>query len=268
MARQHLMRHLLVLTLRLACAEESDGENVALDTAAHASLLDVVASVFLRPARRHRRAVAHRAVVFSYAPDASLSSAGWRPSLAMDIAAVVSQSDLVRFLHDHATELGPLRSATVDELRLGAAPVRAVPADASALSAFQALVRHDVSALGIVSPVGGTLVGNLSASDLRCLLPHQFGRLALPVARFVAEQCASSLMVVSVSPRSTLGAVLDRFAFSCVHHVYVVDGAAQKKTRAAKRACNAHEHAHAFLLKRTCVCVLFLPAQMRAARCA
>jgi hypothetical protein len=212
--------------------------------------------------------VAHRAVVFSYAPDASLSSAGWRPSLAMDIAAVVSQSDLVRFLHDHATELGPLRSATVDELRLGAAPVRAVPADASALSAFQALVRHDVSALGIVSPVGGTLVGNLSASDLRCLLPHQFGRLALPVARFVAEQCASSLMVVSVSPRSTLGAVLDRFAFSCVHHVYVVDGAAQKKTRAAKRACNAHEHAHAFLLKRTCVCVLFLPAQMRAARCA
>jgi hypothetical protein len=94
-------------------------------------------------------------------------------------------------------------------------------------------------------------VGNLSASDLRCLLPHQFGRLALPVARFVAEQCASSLMVVSVSPRSTLGAVLDRFAFSCVHHVYVVDGATPRTahhtrwhgmladTRARVRVCCA-----------------------------
>jgi hypothetical protein len=135
-------------------AEECDGENVAFDTTASASLLELASAVFLRPARSHRRAVAHRAVVFSYAPDARLSSFGWRPALAMDIAAVVSQSDLVRFLHEHASELGPLRSATVDDLRLGAAPVRAVPADASALSAFQTLVRHDVSAVGITSPLG------------------------------------------------------------------------------------------------------------------
>jgi hypothetical protein len=70
---------------------------------------------------------------------------------------------------------------------------------------------------------GGTLVGNLSTSDLRGLTPHQFGRLSLPVARFVAEQCADSLMVVSVAPRSSLGAVLDRLVYARVHHVYVVD---------------------------------------------
>jgi hypothetical protein len=165
-ARQHLMRHLLVLTLRLACAEESDGENVALDTAAHASLLDVVASVFLRPARRHRRAVAHRAVVFSYAPDAELSSFGWRPCLSMDIAAVLTQSDIIRFLHAHAAELGVLRAAAVADLQLGTSPVVTVSADVTALQAFQQMVNADVSAVGIVAPLGALRVASLREPKL------------------------------------------------------------------------------------------------------
>ena len=211
---------------RSPLAAECDGENLALDTTANASLLDVVASVFLRPARGHRRAVAHRAVVFAYAPDAALTDFGWRPCLALDIVAVLSQSDLVRELNAHAAELGaPLRAATVTDLQLGAAPVRCVAAGTSALAAFRAMAASDLSAVGILSPTG-TLIGNLSASDLRGLLPHQFGRLALPVARFVAEQSAESLMVVAVPPRATLGAVLDRMVHARVHHVYVVNGAA------------------------------------------
>jgi len=202
---------------------ECDGETLCIDTAGDATLLDVAASVFLRPARSHSRVgVAHRCVCLAYAPDAELSRFGWKPTLALNVVGMLSQSDLVRHLHAHAEQLGPLRSARVGDLMLGASPVACVRADTPALDAFRAMFDGHVSAAGILSPAG-TLIGNLSISDLRGLLPHQYGRLALPVVQYVAEQHAESLILVAVAPTSTLFSVLDRMVHARVHHVYVVD---------------------------------------------
>ena len=215
---------LLSLSQVAPAEEECDGELLSVDTAGDATLLDVAASVFLRPASSHARvAVAHRCVCFAYAPDAELSRFGWKPTLALNVVGLLSQSDLVRHLHAHDAQLGPLRDARVCDLLLGTAPVACVGAATSALDAFRRLLggRH-VSAVGILSPAG-TLIGNLSVSNLRGLTPAQYGRLALPVAAFVAEQHAESLVLVSVAPTSTLFSVLDRMVHARVHHVYVVD---------------------------------------------
>lgn len=202
---------------------ECDGETLCIDTAGDATLLDVAASVFLRPARSHCGVgVAHRCVCLAYAPDAELSRFGWKPTLALNVVGMLSQSDLVRHLHAHAQQLGPLRSARVGDLMLGTSPVACVSADTPALDAFRAMFDGRVSAAGILSPAG-TLIGNLSVSDLRGLLPHQYGRLALPVVSYVAEQHAESLILVAVAPTSTLFSVLDRMVHARVHHVYVVD---------------------------------------------
>ena len=205
--------------------EECDGEMLSIDTAGNATLLEVAASVFLRPAKSHARvSVAHRCVCFAYTPDAELSRYGWKPSLAVNVVGLLSQSDLIRHLHAHAEQLGPLRNARVCDLLLGTGPVTCVAADTSALQAFTLMFERHVSAVGILSPAG-TLIGNLSVSDLRGLLPSQYGRLTLPVAAFVGEQHAESLILVSVSAGSTFFSVLDRMVHARVHHVYVVDEA-------------------------------------------
>lgn len=54
-------------------------------------------------------------------------------------------------------------------------------ADAPALAAFAALRREQRGALGVTAGAGGTLLGNLSVSDLRGLRPERWGALALPV---------------------------------------------------------------------------------------
>ena len=205
--------------------EECDGEMLSVDTAGNATLLDVAASVFLRPAKSHARvSVAHRCVCFAYTPDAELSRYGWKPSLAVNVVGLLSQSDIIRHLHAHADQLGPLRNARVCDLLLGSGPVTCVAADTAALEAFCLMFAEKVSAVGIVSPAG-TLIGNLSVSDLRGLLPSQYGRLTLPVAAFVGEQHAESLILVSASAGSTFFSVLDRMVHARVHHVYVVDDA-------------------------------------------
>lgn len=202
---------------------DCDGETLSVDVAGDVSLLDVAASVFLRPAKSHARvAVAHRCVCFSYAPDAELSRFGWKPSLALNVVGILSQSDLIRHLHAHAAQLGPLRDASVCDLQLGTTPVACVGAGVSALDAFKLMFERRFGACGLLSPAG-TLIGNLSASDLCGLMPHQYGRLCLPAATFAAEQHAESLMLVAVAPGSTFFSVLERMVHARVHHVYVVD---------------------------------------------
>lgn len=200
-----------------------------MDGASELSLLDVASRVFLHPAARG--GVAHRAVVISYATDAALTEAGYRPCLALDVRALVTQSDVVRALHDASASLGALRSARLADLPLGAAPVACIPSSTTALAAFHEMAARGLSALGIVSPHGGCLVGNVSASDLRGLEAHQYDRLAAPVWRYLAERGARSMVLVALHERATFGALLDRMAFSRVHHVYIVNGAQHARLR-------------------------------------
>lgn len=68
---------------------------------------------------------------------------------------VISQSDVLLFLHKRVDELGPLADATLQQLGLAAKPVVCVPAEMSAIKAFASMVVSVTHAVcGVVCSVG------------------------------------------------------------------------------------------------------------------
>jgi hypothetical protein len=65
---------------------------------------------------------------------------------------IVSQSDVLMFLHKHVDELGPLSDVTLQQLGLATKPVVCVPAEMSTIKAFASMV---VSCMCMLTWVGG-----------------------------------------------------------------------------------------------------------------
>jgi len=99
---------------------------------------------------------------------------------------VISQWDVVEFLHRHPEEMGATGGKTLHELGLDSKDVVCVDARIPAVQAFALMHHGNVSGAAIVS--GGQLVGNISVSDIRGLLPEHFGALGLPVLDFLDVQ--------------------------------------------------------------------------------
>lgn len=203
---------------------------------------------------RPRDAAADPDACVSASSDDDDDSAKGKPP-AVRITHIVSQSDFIRFLHAHTDACGPVMGVSVEALGLAHKPVVCVPCDMPAINAFATMDACEVSSVGIIDQrSGGRLVGNLSASDFRGLLPSQFGLLSLPVVRFVQlrlgcpgggegllakppEGLASSAdwglkagcqsgktpRLLAVKPGHTLGDVVDCIVKEKVHRVYVVD---------------------------------------------
>ena len=183
-----------------------------------------------------------------------------RGDAAMRVSSIVSQSDVIRYLAKHGHLLG-CDNLTIRDVPGWCTPGGLVTTSGttSALAAFATMAKEKCSAIGITSPEGA-LVGNLSQSDLRGLTPTTWGRLALPCAQFLVEQhgvelpaglaikpamadpsrpnvycgvvrqgtqpgdaTAQYVVIVTVKPTSSVGAVLEAMALHAVHHVWVVD---------------------------------------------
>ena len=111
-----------------------------------------------------------------------------RDKTELTVTAIMSQLDIVRFLHRHSEALNHLRDMTLTELGLlTRREVVTAPWDSSALECFKLMTEHKVSAVGVVDREG-ELVANLSASDLRRLDERSFRLLALPVAEFISRR--------------------------------------------------------------------------------
>lgn len=61
-------------------------------------------------------------------------------SCCHSINHIVSQSDVLLFLHKHVDELGPLADVTLQQLGLATKPVVCVPAEMSTIKAFASMV--------------------------------------------------------------------------------------------------------------------------------
>ncbi len=156
-----------------------DGSFFPADKAGSMSLLELVHDGFLFP---HAKAphggskvatpVVHRA---------ALHSAGCA------VTAIISQSDVARFLSTHEAGLGGLGGQTVADLGWvkGPGSIVSVPPEASALAALATMAEHKVAGVAVVD-AGGRLLGNMSASDARGLTADRLPALALPVAEFLA----------------------------------------------------------------------------------
>jgi CBS domain-containing protein len=167
----------------------------------------------------------------------------------LSVMHVVTQSDVMRFLLTHAHALKAVMPTTVADLGLvyigqgQPKGVLCVGGNEPALDAFAAMMSAGVSCLGVVRDQGdeddNALVVNLSASDLRVVLPDRWGVLAQPVHRMLELACAGGARhmmrhggdsappqergVVAVSPRATLHDTLALLVHSRLHHVFVTE---------------------------------------------
>ena len=120
------------------------------------------------------------------------------PSPLHDIIVthLISHTDILRFIHRHSTQLGPVYKSTLQELGFARKGVVCVPADMPTINAFATMLREKVGSVGVVAP-GKGLIGNLSASDLRGIQVEHFGLLALSVKQFLEAQVRRSLLPAS-----------------------------------------------------------------------
>ena len=125
------------------------------------------------------------------------------------ISSILSQSDCMGYLAQHASLLGPLASASLASLGfVTGREVVCVAPETPTHAAFATMFASHVSAVGVTGP-DGTMVANLSASDLRRLQPNNFRVLALPVSDFLASLAAghSAGSAISLAKAAAAGAV-------------------------------------------------------------
>eukprot|EP00736_Rhodelphis_marinus_P001844 Rmarinus@m.18864 len=147
---------------------------------------------------------------------------------------IISQSDIIKYLAEDISKLGPLQNMTVGELDLGSVPPATMSIRAQAIHGFYLMLFNKVSAIAITNDTGGEILGNLSISDLRSFKTEHFSRLLEPVSSFIMKRInlppggpRPSIEVrqhpITVSRRSTFGSVLLKCALYRLHRVWVVD---------------------------------------------
>ena len=164
--------------------------------------------------------------------------AGWdlqgEDEAPVRIVGIISQSDVVRFLHKHESSMPHIASLTVASvLPLSPDAVLSVEEASLAVAAFNLMATHNRSALGVTTPAGGRLVDCISASDLRNLRSSDFGRMALPVAKFLGSahapaclltgESGSAKRLLTVAPSDPLADAVTLLADEAIHHAFVVD---------------------------------------------
>jgi CBS-domain-containing membrane protein len=140
------------------------------------------------------------------------------------VRGLVTQSMYISLFSQNMDRLGRLRYLWVsDFVRTFAVSPFVVEEDSLVLNAFKVMVKHNVSALGVVDSDGG-LVDTISVSDLNgmgCNTEH-FERLWYPIKRFkLSMQTARKPSVVMLS--DSLETVIQRMDDGNVHVLFVVD---------------------------------------------
>ena len=151
----------------VSCCE--DRKLLPIDDAPHTSLMTVIRNCFIEPDVSHRIALynAHG-----------------------EIVDVVSQLDVLAFLYKSVSSMSFLDSSMDKSLaELGflqkTRPVVSVNAHEPMLHALSKMAKEEVSSAPVVVN-SGSIIANLSLSDLRALRSEHFGVLALPCAEYLA----------------------------------------------------------------------------------
>lgn len=137
---------------------------------------------------------------------------------------VITQIDLVRWLHAHRDELPEsLKRLKVRDSRLGGVEMVTVASNATVIEALILMDEKKVSALPIVD-LDGHLRGNISATDISRLgispsdKAHDLlQKLFIPVASFHTEP------VVTCTMDTPIAEILAAVNFNRVHRLWVVD---------------------------------------------
>ncbi|GAB5360564.1 hypothetical protein AAMO2058_000638700, partial [Amorphochlora amoebiformis] len=153
-----------------------------------------------------------------------------------EATSIVTQSDVVKYLHQHKKEMGKKLETKIEDLAMYTPnKVVCVTSDMTAMEAFHIMFNKNLSCVGITND-DGVLIGNLSASDLRGLDAGRFSSLFMSVGDFlriakalsrpfatVLKSKLNDLRTITVPIGSTFESLLDLLVKNRVHRAYVVD---------------------------------------------
>eukprot|EP00163_Fabomonas_tropica_P010547 TRINITY_DN2071_c0_g1_i10.p1 TRINITY_DN2071_c0_g1~~TRINITY_DN2071_c0_g1_i10.p1 ORF type:complete len:332 (+),score=64.27 TRINITY_DN2071_c0_g1_i10:68-997(+) len=144
---------------------------------------------------------------------------------------LITQSNVIQFLHAHKDELGAWSDNVVSKTGLGMwRETISVYEDSSVAEAFRLMDFARVSGVSVLGEKG-VLKDVISVRDMRALLNPandavSFADLGLTVAEFAKKAHGDVVLpTFAVSPSSTYGEVLDRMAENRLHRVVITDGA-------------------------------------------
>jgi len=134
---------------------------------------------------------------------------------------IITQSDLVKFAHDHVEKF-PYKDQPVKNLPLIRSCVM-VSIDSPVSDALDILYTNRVSGIALVD-YEGKLSGNLSASDLRGILPDAFDFFTGSTLQFLCKATSSAPHApLTCKESTTFSQLLKLITSSRIHRVYVVD---------------------------------------------
>jgi len=114
------------------------------------------------------------------------------------LTSIITQSDIVRFLHENVAKCGPIATATAEELGWVGRTVITVAPELPALDALKVMAEAKISAVGVEK--NGRLIGNFSMSDMRSITADHFCSLALPVGEFLALEHGTEYAGYTIPP--------------------------------------------------------------------
>lgn len=184
----------------------SDGWFYSLDAAASTTLYDIIHDGFIYSkdlehdqgdfGSTRTQKIVHRLAIF----DQSGS-----------VTQIVSQSDVVKFLHANKKDFGSILSQTVECLGLVKGAVISVAPETPALDAMALMEDRAISAVAVVNSKGA-IIGNFSISELRTIMAEHFGSLSLPVGEFLALEHGTEYAGFAVSREGDESDALERTA--------------------------------------------------------
>lgn len=165
-----------------------------------------------------------------------------------EITSIVTQSSVARWFAADPNRLGEVGNRTLEELGFAYNEVVMVDVNTKALLAFQKLHQSRMNSIAVVNNLDeGRLVGNLSASDLKVILPFykppeesstsssastsnaslHFDSLLQPLSVVLPQinefNSRPDGTVITCRPNSTLFSVVKQLADNHIHRVYCVN---------------------------------------------
>jgi len=147
------------------------------------------------------------------------------------IAAVISQSLVVKVLFQHLDKFPTIAKKTVQQVvqlnRVPAPEIVSIMEDELTLEAFRKIVKARVSGIGVLNH-HRKIIGVISASDIRMIAPDAGLNVLLYVTagEFIKRTQSLNAMtvapVVSVTAIDTVGMVMEKMIDNGIHRLFVV----------------------------------------------
>jgi len=138
----------------------------------------------------------------------------------MKLYSLVTQSQVVRFLHQHAGIIGPKKDKPVFLCPHFFHKVLSVSDSSTTIEAFDLMHQENVGGVAVVNSQG-ELVGSVTPRELKviCTSTGMFWKLFLSLRKNLTREMSAS----SVSKDKRLVEVLEMMAVNSLHRIFIVD---------------------------------------------